>query len=325
MNTADIPRLPRQLILFVTPLALALLELTHPHFPTEANAGWWVAIHVVQLPLFGLFALGVLLLLDGAHGIAATVSRIGLGVFVVFYTALDATAGVAAGILLEHQRGLPPAQHTGAADVFAAFIADPVRLGVTSIGYAGLMVGVLGACMALAPIRDRRLPVAILLIGAVLFVADWGVDIPGIGPLHVIGWIVCVLAGAYALFSAAAPKFPFVVPLVLLAAAPPLFALFQDDPNGIIGLIAAELAVAVAVLLAANAGALLSDGPNAQLYPLVALAGSVAVLGADHAAPFGPAGFASFLIAAIWLERRREHASRAPDLKAATAEPGATT
>jgi hypothetical protein len=318
MNTADIPRLPRRLILLVTPLALAVLELTHPHVATEANAGWWIAIHVIQLPLFGLFALGVLLLLDGVHGLAASTSRIALGVFVIFYTALDATAGVAAGIFLEHQHGLAPVPHSGAAHVINAFFADPVRLGIVNIGYAGLIVGVLAACMALASPPHHRLPLGILLAGALLIVADWGVDIPNIGPLHVIGWAICVLAAAYALFSVAAPRFPLVVPLVLLAAVPPLIALFLDDPNDTIGLIVGGLAVAGAVLLAARSGVLLGDGPNARLYPLIVLALSVAVLGWDHAAPFGPVGFACFFIAAAWLDRRRADGETAPTLKAAT-------
>ncbi|HEV2239097.1 MAG TPA: hypothetical protein VGR57_20750 [Ktedonobacterales bacterium] len=321
MNTADIPRLPRRLILLVTPLALAVLELTHPPTPTEANAGWWVAIHVIQLPLFGLFALGVLLLLDGVHGLAATTSRIALGVFVIFYTALDATAGIAAGILLEHQRGLAPAPHSGAAHALDAFFTDPVRLGIVNIGYAGLIVGVLAACMALASIPRLRLPLGILLAGALLIVADWGVDIPHIGPLHMIGWTLCVLAGAYALFSAAAPRFPLVVPLVLLAAVPPLLALMQDDPNGTVGLIVGALAVAIALVLAARGRVLLGDGPNARLYPLVALALTAAVLGWDHSAPFGPVGFTAFFIAAAWLDRRQQEAGSARTTKAATPEP----
>jgi hypothetical protein len=93
VNTTTIPRLSRQLILIGTPVLLVLVELTHPSMPTQANAGWWVAIHVIQLPLFGLFALALLLLLDGAHGVAATLSRVGVGVFVVFYTFLDAISG----------------------------------------------------------------------------------------------------------------------------------------------------------------------------------------------------------------------------------------
>jgi hypothetical protein len=165
VNTATIPRLPRQLVLVATPVLLVLVELTHPPMPTQANAGWWVAIHVLQLPLFGLFALALLLLLDGTAGLAATLSRVGVGVFVVFYTFLDATAGIAAGIWLEQERGLRGLQLAGAEHVLAGFWADPVRQTLVGLGYAGLVVAVLGACIALSEVQAVRLPLGLLLLG----------------------------------------------------------------------------------------------------------------------------------------------------------------
>lgn len=306
MDTAAITRLPRQLILLVTPLALAVVELTHPQNVTEANAGWWVTIHVIQLPLFGLMALAVLLLLDGTRGSAATISRIALGVFVVFYTMLDATAGIAAGIFLQNERGLPPAQHAGAAHVIAGFFADPTRIILVNIGVAGWLVAVLAACMALAAIPSPRLPLGLLLLGALLEIVGRSVDLPAIGSLGILGWIVCVFAAAYALYTAAAPKALLIAPLVLLIAEPVLVDLFPDDAYPAIGLTAGGLAVIVAVALAVRSRVVVGEGANARLYPLIPLALSGAILGWDHARPFGPVAFASFFLAAFWLERRRE-------------------
>ena len=297
MDTAAIPRLPRQLILLATPLALALLELTHPQTVTEANASWWVAIHVVQLPLFGLMALAVLLLLGRARGLAATLSRIALGVFVVFYTMLDATAGIAAGIFLENQRGLSAVQHAGAAHVLDGFWSDSTRIVLVNIGVAGWVVGVLAACIALAAAPNPRLPLGIMMVGALLMIVEVDVDVPLIGPLRILGWVIVVAGAAYALYTAAAPKAPLIAPLALLVAEPLLVALFPDAAA--IGLAAGGLAVVVAMVLAMRSRVLLGDGPNARLYPLMPLALAGAILGWDHAAPFGPVAFAAFFVAAF--------------------------
>ena len=87
----------RRLVLLGTPLVLGTLEIWHPT-PTGTestfevivnNAEWWFTLHILQLPLFGPMGLAVYLLVDGLHGWAATISRIGAWFFVVFYIALD--------------------------------------------------------------------------------------------------------------------------------------------------------------------------------------------------------------------------------------------
>ena len=57
-----------------TPLVLGILEIWYPTStrPTfdliVANANWWFTLHILQLPLFGLMALAVYLLVDGLSG-----------------------------------------------------------------------------------------------------------------------------------------------------------------------------------------------------------------------------------------------------------------
>jgi hypothetical protein len=73
----------RRLVLLGTPLVLGILEIWYPTpSGTEStfevianNADWWFTLHVLQLPLFGLMALAVYLLVDGLHGWAAAISR----------------------------------------------------------------------------------------------------------------------------------------------------------------------------------------------------------------------------------------------------------
>jgi hypothetical protein len=92
---------------------IAVLGTTHVAVlePTACRAlrdrvEWWIVLHIVQLPLFGLLALAVFALTDGLRGPLVTTSRIGLSVFAIFYTATDAVLGIARGLLVRYARDL---------------------------------------------------------------------------------------------------------------------------------------------------------------------------------------------------------------------------
>ena len=60
--------------------------------------------HIIQVPLTGLIALAVCLLTDGLQGRAVMVSRWAIGVFVVFFSAYDAAAGIGTGYALRNTK-----------------------------------------------------------------------------------------------------------------------------------------------------------------------------------------------------------------------------
>jgi hypothetical protein len=70
----------------------------------EANK--WIFVHFSQLLLTPLLALGVWMLLDGIQSLAATVARVFLVVWMVFFSAFDAIAGIAVGVLTRHANDL---------------------------------------------------------------------------------------------------------------------------------------------------------------------------------------------------------------------------
>lgn len=127
----NIKLLLRRIVLLGAPLALGILEIWHPskvHFDemvdSPQHADWWLTLHVLQMPLFPLVALAVFLLLFGIRNIAATISRIALAIFAVFYTALDSVAGIATGILFRKVRGMELPEGDPARDrLFEVFIA----------------------------------------------------------------------------------------------------------------------------------------------------------------------------------------------------------
>jgi hypothetical protein len=91
----------RRLVLLGTPPAFAALTLFHPaeHPGHLEDTTRWMTVHVGQLVLSVLLAYCVWFLLEGISGRAAGVARGTLPVFLVFFSAFDAVAGLATGWL----------------------------------------------------------------------------------------------------------------------------------------------------------------------------------------------------------------------------------
>ncbi len=94
----------RRMILLGTPLAYAVVTTLHP--TTGAGPGdpdlpvnRWLTVHGLQVILTVLLAYCIWILLDGIHTRAATIARVALPVFLVFFSTFDAVAGLATGWL----------------------------------------------------------------------------------------------------------------------------------------------------------------------------------------------------------------------------------
>ncbi|HEV7788167.1 MAG TPA: hypothetical protein VGP05_04075 [Pseudonocardia sp.] len=86
-------------------LVLAGVGLTHPSVLTPATAHHWWSMHIVLLPLFPLLAVTFWALLYGDRTALAWLARIAAYGYAAFYTALDVLAGIAAGLVVEHDGG----------------------------------------------------------------------------------------------------------------------------------------------------------------------------------------------------------------------------
>lgn len=179
----------RRLILLGTPLTLGLLELWHPvpvpgmRYETIVRYNdWWLTLHLLQLPLFGLMGLAVVMLIAGIHGRAGTIARVGMAFFTVFYTAFDAVTGVASGMLTRSAHGLAPEQQILVARQVEMFFPSgvsnvPITL-IAAFGVFGWVVGIIATAVGLA--RDGAPRAAALLLSmAVLF----AMHAPPTGPL----------------------------------------------------------------------------------------------------------------------------------------------
>lgn len=152
-------RLPvplRRVLILLPPLLLACLETIHPQ--PEANvqavmdvSTWFAGFHVIQLALIGPVALSVLLLADSFGRVNAWVTRVGVGVFMVFFSAYDAVAGIGMGLAMRSARVLSAVQQEGVLDVVKTWPALGPPFALSIIGTVGWVVAV--GALALAARR----------------------------------------------------------------------------------------------------------------------------------------------------------------------------
>jgi hypothetical protein len=193
MNTSSFFR---RLILLGTPIFLGTLEMFHPVAITGdvlADLGHsipiWMTVHLLQLPLFGLMALAVHFLLDGAASAAATVSRIALWFFIVFYISFDTLAGISAGIVLDGALDKSPEVQLEIVRLFEAFQFSPLALAINALGALGWVVSVLAAAYV---VRKAGAPLFVVL--CLLLSMIFAMHIPPTGPLGLAFFLIA--AGA---------------------------------------------------------------------------------------------------------------------------------
>jgi hypothetical protein len=137
----------RRLLLLLPPLLLAGLEYIHPQ-PDETvkalmDASTWFAVfHVIQLALTGLVAMSVLLLADSFGRANAWVTRLGIGVFLVFFSAYDAVAGIGTGLAMRNARDLSAVQQQGVFEVVKDWPAVGPPFALSIVGTLGWVAAV---------------------------------------------------------------------------------------------------------------------------------------------------------------------------------------
>jgi hypothetical protein len=140
----------RRVLILVPPLLLAGLEVFHPQPDANAQAvmdvsTWFAGFHAIQLVLIGPLALSAMLLAN-SYGRANTwTTRLGIGAFLVFFSAYDAVAGIAMGLAMRSARDLTTLQQEGVLDAVKDWPAFGPPFALSIIGSAGwaIAIGVL--------------------------------------------------------------------------------------------------------------------------------------------------------------------------------------
>lgn len=152
-------------------MSLAVLELFHPqpHDLLKLDLPMWFGVHYAQIPLFPLAALALAGLIRGRSGIAPAVARVMFFLFAATWTAWDAVAGVATGILVNaaQKSGTPEAW----LDSVNAIWLNPVIGGAPAplfavLGSIALSVGVIAAGIVLKRAGHSWPPVLLLIVAS---------------------------------------------------------------------------------------------------------------------------------------------------------------
>jgi hypothetical protein len=187
----------RRVLLVVPPLALAVVLWWHPaggddvYEGVRHDVGAWMLVHTVFLIFIPLIGLAAYLLVSGLDGRAATVSRVALLFFLVFYTAYEVTVGVGTGILVDYANGLPADEQAVVADAIqdynrSGLVGDPASFSLL-VGFFGWVVAMFAAAIAF-----RRAGAGWLVTVLVGFAALFAIHPPPIGPVG----LACLAAAA---------------------------------------------------------------------------------------------------------------------------------
>lgn len=149
-----LPKTLRRILLLAPPLTLAVYEVFHPQPDENVQAlmdasTWFMVFHLIQLPLVLLVALSVVLLADSFGRASAWPTRVGVGLFLAFFSAYDTLAGVATGWAMRKARDLPPAGQEAVFDVVEEWPSlDPVAFPLSIVGTGGWLIALVALAVA---------------------------------------------------------------------------------------------------------------------------------------------------------------------------------
>jgi hypothetical protein len=160
-NTWLLPLQVRRVLLLTPPLALAVLEVFHPNPAHNVQAlmdasTWFAWFHVIQLVLTGLVALSVLLLAADYGRASAWITRLGIGVFLLFFGSYDVLAGIGTGLAMRTARGLPVEQQEGVFSVVEDWPAVGPVFALSIVGTLGWLIAVGALAMAVRRLGGPR-------------------------------------------------------------------------------------------------------------------------------------------------------------------------
>jgi hypothetical protein len=177
----------RLAFLIGVPLAWAVLLLFHPggsgklYDAVRDEVTRWQVVHVGTIFFIGLMGLAVYLLVRDLRGTAAGVSRWAAAVFVLFYGAWEAVAGLAVGAVIQYTNGLPAADRSIGSDAIESINDNAIVGDLGLLGGIGSLAWITAVIAAAVAVRRAGAPLsAAVLLGLSAIVANHP---PPSGPL----------------------------------------------------------------------------------------------------------------------------------------------
>ena len=134
--------------------------------------------------LFPLMGLVIWLLVRDIPGRAATVVRVAVPVYAVFYGVFETVMGIGSGIIAREANGMSGAERDGVHAALETIPTNPIvgESGLfSSIGSVAWVVAIAAAIMALRQVGVGRTPLVLLGVGAVTVM-----HVPPFGPIALV-------------------------------------------------------------------------------------------------------------------------------------------
>jgi hypothetical protein len=206
------------------PLVWAVVLMFHGNAPRDDiysglrdEVVRWQVVHVLTLISIGLMAAAVYLLVRNLRGTAATVSKLALLPFVLFYAAWEAVIGLATGALVQQANDAPASERPAMSDGIQALqdnaiVGDPGI--VLSLGALGWWTAIIAAALAYRRAGAPRLAWVLLALSLIIVAHP-----PPAGPLGLVFFAVAVVLlarwerASTARSSAGGPSEPAAAPV----------------------------------------------------------------------------------------------------------------
>jgi len=172
----------REVLLVGIPLVWIVVALVHPqgggdvYDELQDQVGLWLGVHFAQLVLSLGLAMIFWVLLAGRTGSAATVARLALPVWLVFFAAFDSVTGIASGLAVHHANGLDGPEQAGAASTAEYLVDNRFTADFSVVWFvqaAALLTVVIATALALRSAGASR-GLFVAMLGGVLLVFHAG-------------------------------------------------------------------------------------------------------------------------------------------------------
>ena len=171
----------RGALLVLVPPAWVPVALLHPgggdaFAELHDKVGVWLVVHLAELVLSLALAAVFWTLIGGGPDQQSPFARVSLPIYLVFFTAFDAVAGIATGLAVHHANGLAGQERVGAASTADYLLDNRVAGSFSVMGFVAsvaLVVVVVAVAMVLRSAGSSLWTFGLMLLG-VLLVAHSG-------------------------------------------------------------------------------------------------------------------------------------------------------
>ena len=187
----------RLAFLIGVPLAWAVLLWFHPAVEPDSvyedlrdQVDTYLIVHVGTLIFIGLMGVALYMLVRDLPGRAATISRLAIGPFVLFYAAWETVIGLAIGVLVQHANDAPAGERPAVSEAIQAVGENDIVGDAGVLLVVGALAWVTAVIAAAVAFRHAGAPILVtVLLGLSAVVVSHP---PPIGPVGLVCFAAAV-------------------------------------------------------------------------------------------------------------------------------------